>query len=343
MASGPRAPAALGMAIVLGTAVLDSTAAQEISLNYETLSSMEEPIAMEVGDVTFFLKGLVDSSVTFESIRDGKTDTGLVGNFEAGALTQMPNRWRVGVTYFGQYAAGEALDSEPDDRYEDNLAASVGGVWGTLLGGNVSGVVREQTRRLRGAGNASLAFDDGFGMLSDWGAGYVGRFGPWVASAVVDEDGSLDFGAMMQRPAGDKDVRLTLRTTGGSWTAADGSRRFDSRAGGVVGELIYGSTTFDAGMGLERLTSNRRDANRWYVSSGVRTKSGMLSLSLEGHYGRFEGEDEVSVALGLRYDLARGLSANLGLNHARASLALDGARIVDTDETRVVASLRYSF
>ena len=96
-------------------------------------------------------------------------------------------------------------------------------------------------------------------------------------------------------------------------------------------------------MGRERFSSNGPDADRWYVSAGVRRKTGMLSLSLEGHYGRIEDRDELSFAVGVQYDIARGLSGNLGLNHAEAVLTLDGARFVDTRETSGVLSLRYSF
>ena len=68
-----------------------------------------------------------------------------------------------------------------------------------------------------------------------------------------------------------------------------------------------------------------------------------MSLSLEGHFGRIEGEDEVSAAFGLQYDVARGLSANLGLNYAKARVMLDGVRFVDTRDSMAVLSLRYSF
>ena len=318
-------------------------AARNISLNYESLSSLEEPIATEIGDVTFSLTGLVDTSLTRDTEDDDVGGADLIGNFQLSALTQLSNRWRVGLTYFGQYATDDAPGSGPHDTYTDNAALSVGGVWGTVLGGDVSGVVREQTRRLRGAGNATLAFDDVLGVLEDRGGGYVGRFGPWVVSTVADGDGNFDLGATFQRPAGNKDYRLTLRATEGVYTAADGSGRFDTRAGGVVGELIYGSTSFDAGAGYERLSSNGPDADRWYVSSGVRTKTGVVSLSLEGHFGRIEDEDEVSAAFGLQYDVARGLSANLGLNYAKSSVMLDGARFVDTTDSMAVLSLRYSF
>ena len=322
--------------ILIASAIVPFAAAQEISLNYERLSSLEEPIATEVGDVTIALTGLLDTRL---SVRSQDTDAAdAIGNAELRASTQWPGRLRVGVAYFGQYATIEG-----DDAYEDNAAVSLGGAWGTALAGDVSGVVREQTRRLRGAGNGFLAFDDFLGERESRAGGYVGRFGPWVASAVVDADGNVDAGAMFQRPSGDKDWRFTFRAAEGRYRAADRSVRLDSEGVGVVGELVHGSTTLDAGVGLERLTSPAVEVGRWYVSAGVHTKIGVVSMSLGGHYGRIESEEEVSAAFGLQYDIARGLSANLGLNHARAKVAQSGIALVDTRDTEAVLSLRYSF
>ena len=343
----PALVTALAPALAAGLATAGSAAAQDISLNYESLSSMEEPLAVEIGDTTFVLTGLLDASAAGDAHDDDAGGGDLTANFQLDALTQLPNRWRLGLSWFGQYTTDvdpqAGPDAEPGDRYTDNVALSAGSIWGTVLGGDVSGVVREQTRRRRGAGNGALAFDDALGGLADRGGGYVGRFGPWVASAVVDEDGDFDLGTMFQRPAGNKDYRLTVRATEGAYTAVDGSRRFDTTAVGAVGEVIYGSTSVDAGVGWERLSSSGPDADRWYVSAGVRTKAGVVSASIEGHYGRIEDEEEVSVAMGLQYDVARGLSVNLGLNRASAQVALDGAQLLDTRETRVVLSLRYSF
>ena len=322
----PRVPV-LVTALAAGIAAAGSAAAQDISLNYESLSSMEEPLAVEIGDTTFVLTGLVDASAAHDAHHDDAGGGDLTANFELGALTQLPNRWQLGLTWFGQYSTDADSDAGSDERYTDNVALSVGGVWGTVLGGNVSGVVREHTRRRRGAGNGNLAFDGALGELAARSGGYVGRFGPWVTSAVADEDGNFDLGTMFQRPAGDRDYRLTVRVTEGVYKAVDGSRRFDTTAAGVVGEMIYASTSIDVGAGYERLSSNGPDADRWYVSSGVRTKTGVVSASIEGHYGRIGGEDEVSAALGLQYDVARGLSLNLGLNRASAQVTLDGATL----------------
>ncbi len=333
---GLAALAAAGMAIAGGAA------AQDVSLNYERLSSMEEPLAAEIGGATFVLKGLVDAALIHDA-EDGDTDAGLTGNFQLGALTQLSNRWRVGLTYFGQYVTDETLSTPPDDRYTDRAALSVGGMWGTVAGGNVSGIVREGTRRGRGAGNAALAFDDALGGLAEWGGGYTGRFGPWVVGAAVDEDADFEIGATFRRPMDNTDHRLTLRIGRGVYAAADGSRSFDSTAIGAVGEVIYGSLSFDVGLGYERLASSGPDAERWYLSSGIRGKTGVFGWSVEAHYGRIEGEHEVSAALGAQYDLARGLSANLGLNHAKAKVDVGDTRLLDTRDTKAVLSLRYSF
>ncbi|MCY4563101.1 MAG: hypothetical protein OXE40_01320 [Gammaproteobacteria bacterium] len=333
----------LAAAAAAGMATAGFAAAQDIPLNYERLSSMEEPLAREAGGVTFVLTGLVDAPATLDREDDDSLDAGIVANFQLSALDQLPNRWRVGLAYFGQYVTDEALGSDPGDRYTDNAALSVGGYLGTVLGGNVSGIVREGTRRRRGAGNASLAFDNALGELANVGAGYTVRLGPWIVGAVVDEDADFDIGATFQRPIDDTDYRLTGRVTQSVYAGADGARQFDSLAIAGVGEVIYGSTAFDVGVGYEEFSSSGPDASRWYVSAGGRRKTGVVSLSLEGHLGRIEGEDERSGALGAQYDLARGMSVNLGVNYAKALVDLGGASFVNAEDTKAVVSLRYSF
>ena len=328
---------------VISVAATDLVVAQNLSLNYESLSSLEDPLATEVGDVTLALTGLLDPRLTLSTEGEDAADEGLIGNFQVSAQTQFSNRWRVELAYFGQDASGRTSVFRERNGYTDNAALSVSGAWGAVLGGNISGAVRERTRRLRGVGNASLAFDDALGELAINGVGYEGRFGPWVVAALVDEDGNSDIGAMLQRPTGSRDYRLTLRATEGTYTADDGSTQFNTRGAGIVGEVIYGSTLFDAGAGYERFSWSGQDLDRWYVSSGIRKKIGVISLSLEGHYGRVEGADERAVALGFQYDLARGLSVNLGLNHAKARATLGTMRFMDARDTNAVLSFRYSF
>lgn len=322
----------------------NTAAAQAVSLNYDRLSSLEEPLATEIGDVTLLLNGIMDTPVRFGLEDGGNTEEGFIGNFQVSAATQLPNRWRVNLAYFGQYAADPELTMDMNDHFTDNVALSVGGAWGTVLGGNLSGVVREQTRRRRGAGNAFLAFDDTFGRLEHWGGGYLVRLGPWVVSTVVDEDASFDLGAMFQRPLGNRDYRFTMRYTEANYTSADGAGRYDTRAVGVVGELVYGSALFDLGAGYERFNAaTGPDTDQWHVSSGVRFKHNALTWSLEGLYGQVDGEDKTAIALGLQYDMARGLSANAGLNHEDARTNIGSVSFIHVKDTNAVLSLRYSF
>ena len=100
---------------------------------------------------------------------------------------------------------------------------------------------------------------------------------------------------------------------------------------------------FDLGVGYELLSSSGMEIEQWYVSSGVRIKIGSVSLSVEGHYGEVEGEEKTSAALGVQYDLARGLSANFGLNYEHARVNLGGVNLIASKGTKAVFSVRYSF
>ena len=334
--------------IVVGIAVtlaVNLVAAQDISLNYERLSSLEEPLAAEIGDWTFLLNGLLDGALTLELQEKNAAEPDFTGNMQLGARTQFSNRWRVGITYFGQYATGRSFPfpAGRDEGYTDNVALSLGGAWGTVIGGNVAGLVREQTRRRRGAGNASLAFDDFLSRLRDWGGGYVVRMGPWVMSAVIDEEANFDLGATFQRPSGNKDYRFTTRYSSGEYDSADGLVRMYGRAVSGTSEVIYGSTIFGLGVAYERLSAGTSNMERWYISSGIHSKVGVLSVSIEGHWGWVGSYEEASAALGLQFDLARGLSANLGLNHAQSTATPDAITYADVKESQAVFSIRYSF
>ncbi len=338
--TGLRPALKLMLAIVL--ALPGAVSAQNVSLNSERLSSLEKPLATQVGDFTLSASGVMDSAVVHNN-ENNRTGESFTANFQLQAAAQLTNRWHVGVAYFGQYTDENTDVSVPDSDYVDNASVSVGSSWGTFVFGNVAAVVREQTRRRRGAGSGELAFDDFLGEPADSGASYVGRFGPWVVSSIYDEDDQYDFGAVYQRPRGTKDYRLTFRTNKASYAPSTGKARHDTKGIGIVGELIYGSTAFDIGMGAERVYFDGETMKRRYASAGIRNKIGALTLSAEGHYGRIAGNAEKSTALGAQYDMARGLSVNLGVNYAATQFSADGQTIERTRTKSTIVSIRYSF
>ncbi len=335
-----------GPAVALAVLVPTAAQAQDVNLNYDALSSLEEPLATDIGGVTVELTGLVDIPLAIDiESADGTDDTdiGFVGNFQISAETQLDNRWTLGVAYFGQYATDANSVFDGVDDYSDNVAGFVGTSFGTFIGGNTSGQVREQTRRKRGVGNASLAFDNFYGGLDEWGGAYVGRFGPSILSAAVDENGDFELGATFQRPIDKNDIRLTARIADGRFTSSDLTTQFDTKGIGLVGEIVYGSTTFDLGGGYERLESSTVDVDRWFLSAGAQTQINNLTLSAEGHFGQVDGQSEKSASLGAAYALGRGLSLNAGINYQEASITSSGIDIVDTDEIQALLSVRFSF
>ncbi len=336
---------AVGSALCI--AVMPGAAhAQDVNLNYDRLSSLEEPLAYDFEGITIAVTGLADVPVVaqFDEVTGGDDVTvEIVGNFQFTAETQLSNRWTAGVAYFGQYASSPLDGFGGADEYSDNVAGFIGTSFGTVIGGNVNQQVRELTRRRRGVGNGFLAFDDFLGGLDNWGGAYIGRFGPSVIGVTVDENGDFEVGSVFQRPIGVRDLRFAARYRQGRFTAADGITAYDTSGAGVVGEFVYGSSLFDLGGGYEMLDGPVSDFDRWFVSAGAQTQLGPLQVSAEGHYGEAAGDEEIAVALGADYAVARGLSLNLGVNHADRTIVSDGVTVVETDEVKAVGSLRFSF
>lgn len=326
--------------------------AQAVDLNYDRLSSLEEPIAYEFANITFEVSGVADVPVLAEYNQvsggdDPTIEVEFVGNFQVSAETQLGNRWNVGVTYFGQYSTdpGSLFLGGPmgQDDYNDNVAGFVRTSFGTVIGGNTANQVRELTRRHRGVGNGFLAFDDFLGQLARWGGAYEGRFGPSRLGLAVDENGDWEVGAVYQRPLGQQDWRFAGRVRQGRFASADGLSEFDTLGLAAVSEVTYGSAIFDLGAGYERIDGIAANYDRWFLSAGAQKQFGGLRISSEVHYGETDGQSEKSASIGAGYDISRGLSLNLGLNAEEARIVLDGQQIAETDQVSAVASARYNF
>ncbi len=303
----------------------------QLPINSDNLSFFEEPLAKEIGGFTFLLNGLIDFSVNRDLDND-ENEEQVGGLFQISAERQLANALTIGGSYIGN----------EDDGYDGDAALFVRGVWGRLSVGNVTNLTREATRRMRGVGNAELAFDDTYGEFEDKGVAYSLRLSQMTVNAMVDEDGNFDTGATFDRPLGDKDYRFTARFSDNEFET-DAGETLDSKGIKLLGELIYGSWLMDAGIGYERLKGAGISADRYYLSTGVNYKVGRWTTSLEGHYGSVDGESERSTALGLRYDIARGFSANLGVNYIDAAVNVDEIQLQDEDTTEAIFSLRYEF
>lgn len=323
--------------------------AELFTLNYDRLSAIEGPIAMELGDITFTLSGSMDlESVTQTNART--TMNNLFSTVELSFNTQLPNRWRVQGLVLGEVSTTSNPRRIIDDfDYVKRLALFVSGTWGRFLMGDLHRLVRGDTRRVSNAGDSYLYFDDFIGKLEQRNGGYRGRYGPWVISAVFDQDSDFDLGFISQRPVGNKDFRFTLRTMKGTFEPLSKTATYATQGSISVGEMIYGSTIFDISIGYEELTPQHsqlggaRVLKRTFLSQGILTKFGMLSASFEAYLGKFDGDKESSASIGVQYDLARGLSANLGWNYWDTKCPFRIAEYPNDHEIEMTFSLQYDF
>ena len=306
-------------------------AAQPLDLSTDNLSFVEEPMAFEVAEFTVLINALLELSSSRDQDTEA-TDNRLSGAVQISAERQLSNAITIGATYLG----------EEDGEFEDEIVAYGRGTWGGLAVGNVSKLVENATERMDGTGKADLTLDNFLGGLSENGIGYFGRFSAYTLNAVIDEDNNLDVGVTFERPLGNKDYRFTARLTDADLETIDGTD-FDTKGIALVAELIYGSLLTDMAFGYEKLEAGSVSFDRQYLSAGAIYKQNRWSFSIEGHIGEIEDQDESGYSLGIRYDISRGLSANLGFNHTDSAINLVGIQLTDQDSNEIIFSIRYEF
>ena len=323
------------VAAALVLAVVRPAAAQDLSLNYDNLSFFEEPVAFEALGFTITYNQLVDQPVSY-SFEEDDVDFNTRVNFRATAERQLANALTVGAAYFGAY------ERTGDPEFEDNWGIFGRGVWGRLSLGEVTGEVREATRRMRGAGNAELEFDDAIGILEDdLGAAYSLRMSAFTLNVAIDDDAHTDLGVTYDRPGRRMDYRVTARYVRSETPSIDRLAEFDTHTVVFLAGIAYGSFVTDISLGYERLSGSGVNGDRFFFSGGQHYKVRRLTLSAEGHLGTIDGDREVSGSLGARFDIARGLSINLGYNFATSDASIDGLPIRNKDISEVLMSLRY--
>lgn len=327
------------LAMLLAIAGSVAANAQQPTLTYEDLSILKEPLAVEMGDVTYTLEGIVEAPYAFNRRAIDEGEAGFHGGFRLGALTQLPNSARLAAYYVGEYDR-----TEGSDEYEDRFSLSLNNAYGTLSAGNVSDFLYDEIGRRIKTGNADLGFERTYGAIGEYALNYAAIAGPVVWGGTVDRDGYFDAGVLYQRPLDELDYRLGLRYINGRFEPGSSFTEMRTHSVEGVAELTYGSSMVDAGFLYEQMNSSQlSDIERWGFSSGFRTKTGALTWSIEGHYGQTEGQEEISLAFGARYDVARGMSVNVGVNYQDAQILLNGNNFVAADNTRTRISLRYEF
>lgn len=322
-----HAPLALLTCLLSPAALADGNS---VPINYDALSFLEEPLAVEVKGVTISGNALVDQSASYQH-KQGKDRANTRAIGRVNVETQLPNSWRVGLQYVSNY------NLRRDESYQDDLALFVADEWGTVAGGNVTGSVRELTRRRRGFGNAVLAYDDFRGALDQWGAFYSVRYNSYVASLTADAEGRAEAGLSFERPIGQGSYFLSARTRLGELEEANARLDGQTYGGAFAAGYTYASTRIDGQILYEYIDdfmASGEGEQHLLGSLGLFYQYGAALFSLEGALGEFADNTLHAGALGARFDVARGASFNLGVNYSNPN---------QTTQVETIGSLRYEF
>lgn len=320
------------LSLVMSTlvSVTGMTNAKQMGVNYDRISFLEAPLARDFGGVTVLFEGVVDARYSYDDVLQ-EGDGNVVSELELSAQKQLNNAITVGANY--------ALDYDDRDA-QDEFIVYGSNVWGRLSAGNVGELTRDKTARQDLVANAELAFDDFYGQLDDYGVAYEGRYSAHTINSVIDKDGDFDLGISYERPIDDKDYRLSARY---QQAALDADAQVESNALELVAELIYGSSLMDLSLGTEKIDVRGTDLERWFVGAGVTHKFNALSVSLAAQYGETDKSQEHSAALGVRYDIARGLSAGMAVNYVDNSVNIEELGVFEEPRTEYIVALSYEF
>ncbi|MEM6407435.1 MAG: hypothetical protein AAF700_03350 [Pseudomonadota bacterium] len=325
-------PSALTATLIAAGATLPYAAQAQAQalLTYDDLSFVEEGLATDLGGAVLSFQGLLDQRYLVEP-DDAAERSRSLAQARLRLEGELANGWTLGAEYLGIFTyQGTGVS-------QHRFAVFTGGGWGQLSFGDVTAKLENAVSRGHGVGNASLAFSRGFGGLSLTGAHYMQTINAYQIHVAVDEYENAQVGLVYEAPV-----------AAGAWTwgARAGTGLLQERSAGIgfgdTRELAAfagytrGAFSVGAELGTQDITLDGAAASQSqdFASIGLKYKAGRSSFSMELGHAEFNAVDYEAVALGYRYDIARGLSVNVGANY------LDN----DVDSTWTVPlSIRYEF
>ena len=302
------------------------------AVNYDRISFFEEPLAVQTDIGTFSINSLMDWEYRSEDNDNARFDTRrFVG--QTFYSHQLDNNWDIGASYLADYS------SERRENYEDEFRMFVRDRWGLISIGEIATQLFDETGRQPATGLLSVENDNFILPLETYGVHYAWSAPTVKLLASVDESANVEAGVSDQRVIGKYRLGLSLRfnRTDDPQGNAQGVRESNGIA--LVGRLERGRWSGDVQFMSEDVESLDRDkAFRLNtVSFGVHYRFDSVNWSLTGIARENVLDDEERIlALGLRMDLARGLSFNSG---ARISTT----KLLDDKFRTYAASIRYEF
>lgn len=319
------------LSVFLALAVINVSVAQTL-INYDRLSFFETPQRVEIGTGTLQLQGALD--ISYRSENDGLAE---FDSQQAEAFlryeTQLENDWDVGISYRINY------DTNRADSTVDELRIFARDQWGLLTVGNISSLLYDQSRRQLANGLLGVDRDNFTLPLDEYGVFYQWATADTQWMLAVDNDVNIEAGVVFNKPIGRLDYKFSMRANSNENIDGDAQNVTESQGLAIVAQASIGRWTVDSQWMTEQvqLLDGSSELTLNTLSMGLHAKFNLLSLSLTGMQRDNELSDtERSLSLGVRYDIARGLSLNLGAN-------IFSTELINNDFSSYAASIGYQF
>jgi hypothetical protein len=271
-----------------------------------------KPIAFQYKTGVIELSNSINLGIRSEENGDSTFDNHQVES-QLSYATQLNNDWDLNVSYTANYA------NERFDSYQDVLRASVQDQWGEIVIGNISSIIYDRTRRQIAAGlldtNLSITRDSFTLPLKRTGLFYQWQNPNLQLMFALDRQANIEIGSRYYKILNGNEIVISSRLNNIDNDIADAQGVSESQSYAIMFQLQRGRWVADLQYQQEKLSLlsspdsldlNTTSAglnyslNRWQWSVSAITKENELN------------DTEKTIAIGMQYDIARGLSLNFG-------------------------------
>jgi len=299
---------ALCLGLLLSASIFAQSPSNNFSFNAESVTYFTKPLAYEYQGGVIEIDNAIAAGYRSELNGDSTYDQYQLAS-RLRYLTQLDNDWDVSFSYLGSY------DNERFNSYQDIVRVAVKDQWGEVILGNISAVVFERTNRQQATGLFGIN-DDSFTLpLKRTGLFYQWQTPQLQLMFAVDREANIELGASYYAIIQGNEMTLSARLNNIENTIADAQGVGESQAIALVAQIQRGRWIADAQFQHEKLAflANQNDFELNSVSAGLHYSFNRWQWSLSGISKDNELDDtERTIALGIRYDIARGLTLNLG-------------------------------
>lgn len=279
-------------------------------LNSDAITFFEKPFTYEAFDGVFELNTNVAVGYQSQNNGNSKFDTHELVTLY-GFYKQLDNGTETSITYFSDYA------NERNDAYEDLIRISAKDQWGEVIVGDVSSLIFERTNRFNGDNLIPNISNDQFSLpLDNYGVFYQWQTPATQWMIAVDKDANIEVGTRYYKPINGVEYVLSAHANHVENDRGDAQGVNASDSIALTAQAQRGRWIVDTQLLSEKLSLlSGNSITLKGFSGGIHYKGNRWQVSMNATERENELDDtERRIGIDAQYDVARGLSLNLGTN-----------------------------